>query len=36
MEIMEMGQLVVYWMHLPQGRDQCRAVLNTVVNTQVP
>jgi hypothetical protein len=36
MDLMEMGWEVVDWMHLAQDRDQWRAVVNTVMNLQVP
>jgi hypothetical protein len=32
----EMVREIVDWVHLAQGRDQWRALLNTVMNLQVP
>jgi hypothetical protein len=32
MDLKEIGWEVVDWMHLAQNRDQCRAVVNTVMN----
>jgi len=36
MDLGEIGWKVVDWMHLAQGKDQWRAVVNIVVNLQVP
>jgi hypothetical protein len=32
----EIGWDGVDWIHMAQGRDQCRAVVNTVLNIRVP
>jgi hypothetical protein len=34
--IREIGWEVVDWMHVAQGRDYWRAVVNTVMNLRVP
>jgi hypothetical protein len=36
MDIREIGWEGVDWIHLAQDRDQSRAVVNTVMNLQVP
>jgi hypothetical protein len=36
MDLIEIGWEVVDWIHLAQERDQWRAVVNTVMNLQVP
>jgi hypothetical protein len=36
MDLREMGLEGVDWIHLAQGRDQCRAFANTVMNLCVP
>jgi hypothetical protein len=36
MDVREIGWKVVEWMHLAQDRDQCRAVVNTVMNLRAP
>jgi hypothetical protein len=36
MNLKETGWEVVDWIHLAQDRDQCRAVVNTVMDLQVP
>jgi len=36
MDLMEIWWESVDWMYLTQGRDQWRAVLNTVTNLRVP
>jgi hypothetical protein len=36
MDIREIGRGVVDWMHLAQHRNQCWALVNTVVNLRVP
>jgi hypothetical protein len=36
MDLREIGLEVVDWLYLPQYRDQWRAVVNTVMNIQVP
>jgi hypothetical protein len=35
-DLRETGWEGVDWMHLTQDRDQCRAVVNTVMNHRVP
>jgi hypothetical protein len=35
MDLRELGQEVVDWMHPAQGKDQWRAVVNTATNFQV-
>jgi hypothetical protein len=35
MDFREIALKVVYWMHLAQGRDQWRALVNTVTNFRV-
>jgi hypothetical protein len=35
-DLREIGWEGVDWMHLVQDRDQCRAVVNTVINLGVP
>jgi len=35
MDVTEIGQEVMYWIHLPQDRDQWRAVVNKVMNLPV-
>ena len=32
----EVGSLNIYWIHLAQGRDRWRAVVNAVVNLRFP
>jgi hypothetical protein len=32
----EIGWRGIHWINLAQGRDQCRRVVNTVMNLQVP
>jgi hypothetical protein len=36
MDLREIGWEIVGWMHLAQGRDQWRAVVNTIMNFRVP
>jgi hypothetical protein len=36
MDVREIGWEVVDWIHMAQDRDQWRAVVNTVMNRQVP
>jgi hypothetical protein len=36
MDLRERGWKSVDWMHLAQGRDQLRAVVNTVMNLRLP
>jgi hypothetical protein len=36
MDLREIGWEVVDWMHLAQDGDQWQAVVNTVMNLQVP
>jgi hypothetical protein len=36
MDIRETGCEDVYWIHLAQDRDQCRALMNTVIILRVP
>jgi hypothetical protein len=36
MDLKEIGWEVVDWIHLAQDRIQCRAVVNMVMNLQVP
>jgi hypothetical protein len=36
MDLREIGWEGVDWMHLAEDRDQCRAVVNTVMNRRVP
>jgi hypothetical protein len=36
MELREIGWETVDWMHLIQGRDQWRAVVNTILNLGIP
>jgi hypothetical protein len=35
MELREMEWEGVDWMHLAQGKDQCKALMNTVMNLRV-
>jgi hypothetical protein len=35
-DIREIGWGVMFWFHLPQDRDQWRALANTVMNLLVP
>jgi hypothetical protein len=35
LDLREIGWEVVDWMHLAQDRDQCRDVVNTVMNLRV-
>jgi hypothetical protein len=35
-DLSEVGWECVDWIHLTQDRDQCRAVMNTVMNLRVP
>jgi hypothetical protein len=35
-DLREIGWEVVDWMYLAQGTDQCRAVVNTVMNHRIP
>jgi hypothetical protein len=36
MDLREIGQGLMYWIYLAQDRDQWRAIVNTVMNLQVP
>jgi hypothetical protein len=36
MDLREIGWDVVGWIELAQDRDQCRALVNTVMNLRVP
>jgi hypothetical protein len=36
MDVIEIGREVVDWMHLAQDRDQWKALVNMVMNLQVP
>jgi hypothetical protein len=35
MDLGEIGWGCMEWIHLPRGRDQCKAFVNTVMNIQV-
>jgi hypothetical protein len=36
MDLREKGSGVMDWIHLTEDRDQCRALVNTVMNVRVP
>jgi hypothetical protein len=36
MDVRELGQEVVDWMHLAQEREQWQTLVNTVLHLQVP
>jgi len=36
LDLMETGWEVVGWMHVAQDRDQCLALVNTVMNLRIP
>jgi hypothetical protein len=35
MDVREIGWIVVDWINLAKDRDQCRALVNTVINFRV-
>jgi hypothetical protein len=36
MDLGERGRCSMYWIHLAQGRDHCRTLVNEVIDFQVP
>jgi hypothetical protein len=36
MDLREIGKGLMYWIYLAQDRDQWRALMNTIMNLQVP